>query len=90
MTNTRRMIEIYNAESLSKAVAKQIIEPDKNDKIEKYLKSKGQQDGNAGSEYEWTPCRFNPLGWKYQPQGMQSKYLNHPNKKNVVGVNSLT
>lgn len=34
------MIEIYNAESLSKAVAKQIIEPDKNDKIEKYLKSK--------------------------------------------------
>jgi hypothetical protein len=21
------------------------------------------------TQFEWTPCRFNPLGWKYQEKG---------------------
>jgi hypothetical protein len=37
---------------------------------------------------EWVPCRYSPLGWKYQVKGSTNKHLNHPNKKNVVGFSS--
>jgi hypothetical protein len=36
-------------------------------------------------EFEWAPCRFSDLGWRYQKKGTYNSYLNHPNKKNVVG-----
>jgi hypothetical protein len=35
--------------------------------------------------YEWTPDRFNPLGWKYQEKGTINKYLNQINKINSIG-----
>jgi hypothetical protein len=31
------------------------------------------------------PDRFAQVGWKYQPQGHQSSFLNHPNKVNFSG-----
>ena len=37
------------------------------------------------TQFEWTPCRFNQLGWKYQEKGTYQQYLNHPFKVNTTG-----
>ena len=35
--------------------------------------------------FDWTPCRFNTLGWKYQERGSYQKHLNQSYKINSVG-----
>ncbi|CDW75437.1 UNKNOWN [Stylonychia lemnae] len=89
VTLTRRMMETYNAQSIKKAVGQQILSNRNQlrDKMEKQFLSKNNayNDNDESFEYEWTPCRFNPSGWRYQPKGSHNQFLNHPNKKNVVG-----
>lgn len=40
---------------------------------------------NTAHKFDWTPCRYSTLGWKYQERGSYQKHLNHPNKLNNVG-----
>eukprot|EP00347_Sterkiella_histriomuscorum_P002013 403369808 len=93
VTNTRRLIETYNAVSLQKAVGQQIMSNRNQlrDNVEKYINQKssgykgGAVDETSNFEYEWTPCRYNNLGWKYIAKGATQNHLNHPNKRNSIG-----
>ena len=44
-----------------------------------------EDDDATADQYEWTPDRFNTLGWKYQQRGTFNKFLNQSNKINSVG-----
>lgn len=89
------MLEVYNTETLSKVCGSEVLKstmvPQMKEKIEKYLKSKhslldpSHSTNTGGSDYEWTPCRFSSIGWKYQPSGTKNRYLMHPNKRNIIG-----
>ena len=49
--------------------------------------NKNDIDGanDTAQQFDWTPCRYNVLGWKYQERGTFQKHLNQPFKINTVG-----
>lgn len=95
ITQTRRWLEAYNTETLSKVCGsdtmKSTMAPEMKEKLEKYLKGKNGpvidplSGKSIGGDYEWTPCRFSSVGWKYQPSGTKNRFLMHPNKRNNIG-----
>lgn len=88
--HTRRIMETYNNKSINTAATKFALtcKKDAITRLKKYVhKTSLFEDSPEGmaEQFEWTPCRFNTLGWKYQKQGTFQSFLNHSNKVNAVG-----
>lgn len=94
------MLEIFNSDSLKKAIGAEILSNQNNfrDKVAKFVirnKNASQTDYGNGfgnnrqlepeKAINWVPDRFAPVGWKYQMLGTNNSYLNHPNKVNSQG-----
>ena len=98
MSQTRRLLEITNPDTLKKAVTKDHV-PNATlmqDKLSKYVfknnysivkktSSDDKQNEKEQDESYWVPDRFNKNGFKYQAQGTVNPFLQHPNKVNALG-----
>ena len=68
-------METYNNKSISTAANKVFTLTCKKDaitRLKKYVKDPTPFDDSPegmGQQFEWTPCRWNTLGWKYQERG---------------------
>jgi hypothetical protein len=80
------MMEISGSRSIIHAadITKSLgVKKDVVKRLKRYV-DKVESVDNLGKD-EWTPARFNTLGWKYQKPGHTDKYLNHFNKINDSG-----
>ena len=81
----------YNNKSISTAAVKTHTLTCKKDaihRLKKYVKDPTPFDNSPegmAHQFEWVPCRWNTLGWKYQEKGTFQTFLNHSNKVNSVG-----
>lgn len=82
---TRRVMELSNNESISYAANITKSLGCKKDAIARLKNYVGRHEPENQTQFEWTPCRFNPLGWKYQEKGKYQKHLNQPFKINTTG-----
>ena len=86
MRYTRRIMELANNKSISYAANVTKSLGCKRDAIAKLKGYVGQaHEPENTTQFEWTPCRYNVLGWKYQEKGKFQKHLNQPYKINVTG-----
>lgn len=80
--HTRRIMEQYHNKSISQAANKTFTLSCKRDaipRLRKYVRETNklnEDDENTADQYEWTPDRFNTLGWKYQQRGTFNQFLN--------------
>lgn len=69
MRHTRRFMETYNNSSICTAANETFTLTCKKDAINKlrmYIEDpKDQTHEHNTTKYDWTPCRFQTLGWKY-------------------------
>lgn len=100
LRHTRRMMDMHNNKAISYAANVSNSIATRKDAINRLRQYVGNNDvsilkkkdfthdptiESTAHKFDWTPCRYSTLGWKYQERGSYQKHLNHSNKLNNVG-----